>query len=71
MGPGGGQVEVGQRWGVLGGGVGGGDEDGVEGAGLGAPSDGDVVPGGVAEAVQLFGGGGFSGCGDGLGERVV
>ena len=53
LGPGGGQVKVGQR-GLLG--VGGGDEDGVEGAALGAPGDGDVVSGGFAEAVQLFGG---------------
>ena len=60
VGPGGGQVEVGQRWGVLAVGFGG-DEDGIEGAGLGAPGDGDVVSGGFAEAVQLFGGGGVGG----------
>ncbi|VBA34166.1 hypothetical protein LAUMK35_05669 [Mycobacterium pseudokansasii] len=60
MGPGGGQVEVGQWAGV-------GDEDGIEGAGLVAPGDGDVVSGGFAEAVQVFGDGGVGGV---LGERV-
>ena len=57
-GPGGRQIQVGQRRGVLAVGVGGGEEDGIEGAGLGAPGDRDVVSGGFAEAVQLFGGGG-------------
>ena len=51
--------------------VGRGNEDGIEGAGPGAPGDGDVVSGGFAKAVQLFGDGGV-GCldGGGLGERV-
>ena len=69
VGPGGGQVEAGQRWGLLGAGVGGGEEDGIQGARLGAPGDRDVVSGGLAEPVQLFGGGGVGG-GAGIGERV-
>jgi hypothetical protein len=55
-----GQVDVGQRARTR-------NENGVKGAGLGAPGDGDVVTGGFAEAVQLFGP-----CGNGvLGTRVV
>ena len=60
-----GQVEVGQRCGLLR--V---DEDGIQGAGLGAPGDGDLISGGFAEAMQLFGGGGLRGCGDRLSECV-
>ena len=71
VGPGGGQVEVGQRRGVLAAGVGGGDEDRIQGARLGAPGDRDVVSGGFAEAVQFFGDGGVgSRGGGGLGQCV-
>ena len=54
--------------------AGGSDEDGIEGAWLGAPRDGDVVSGGFAEAVQLFGSHGVGGlrvAGAGLGACVV
>ena len=55
VGPGGGQVDAGQRRGVPTVGSGGGEENRIQGAGLGTPGDADVVSGGFAELVQLFG----------------
>ena len=71
VGPGGGQVEVGQRCGVLAPASVGLRKTASRVPGCGAPGDRDVVSGGFAEAVQLFGGGGVGGRGGaGLGQCV-
>ncbi|GAB4987244.1 hypothetical protein MAHJHV58_10180 [Mycobacterium avium subsp. hominissuis] len=65
-GPGGRQVEIGQRLGGL---VAVLHENRAESAGLGAPGDGDAVTGGLTDAMQFLGDGGC-GVGSGRGERV-